>query len=126
MDYGVTSEFESPLSVQTQFNSKTIIKMKTKILTKTSLILSLVIGFGASVSAAQIQYNTDGIMELPTFYIYASDQEASAEVASSEKADWTFKKSIDLEERVAVEIVLPNEERVEVYTPGISTAIAES
>ena len=99
--------------------------MKTKILTQTSLILSIIIGFGASVSASQIQYNTDGIMELPTFYVYA-DEEVSQEVASTDNADWTFKKSIDLDERVAVEVVLPNEERVQVFTPGISTSIAES
>ena len=100
--------------------------MKIKILTKSFLILSIIVGFVASVSASQIQNDGDGIMELPTFYVYASDEAASTEVASIEGADWTFKKSIDLDERVAVEILLPNEERVKVYTPGISTDIAES
>ncbi len=100
--------------------------MKNKILTKITLIASIIIGFGASVSASKIQYNTDGIMELPTFYVYASEEDVSQEVVSSGDTNLIFKNSIDLEDRVAVEIILPNEERVQVYTPGISTSIAES
>ena len=101
--------------------------MKNKILTKITLITSIIIGIGATVSASEIQYNTDGIMELPTFYVYASDEVASEEIASSDNAEWVFEKSLDLDaERVAVEVILPNEELVRVYTPGISIALVES
>lgn len=101
--------------------------MKTQQLSKISLILSIIIGFGASVSAAQIQNSTDGIMELPTFYIYASDEKAGQEFASTEAVPWTFEKSLDLDaERVAVEVLLPTEELVQVDTPAIVSELIES
>ncbi len=101
--------------------------MKNKILTKITLITSIIIGFGASVSASKVQYNTDGIMELPTFYIYASDEAATEEPVLAEQADWVFQKSIDMDAApVAIEVVLPGEELVKVYTPAIVTALIES
>ena len=100
--------------------------MKIQNLTKITLILSIIIGFGASVSASKVQYNTDGIMELPTFFIYASDEAATDESVSTEQAEWVFQKSIDLEAApVAIEVVLPGEELVKVYTPALVTAIIE-
>lgn len=99
--------------------------MKTTVLTKTALTLSLILGMGASVTASDIQYNTDGIMELPMFYVYADD-EATQESAASVGADWTFEKSLDSEGRVEIEVDLPTGEIVKVYTPGISTALVES
>ena len=100
--------------------------MKTQQLTKIALIISLIAGFTASVSASQIRIATDGIGELPTFYVYASDEEGTLESTASIDGDWTFEKSLDNEGRVEIEVALPTGESVKVYTPGISTALVES
>lgn len=100
--------------------------MKTKTLTKTAIFLALIMSITASVSASKIQYNTDGIMNLPTFYVYASDEEGTQEATASTNGDWTFEKSLDSEGRVEIEVALPSGENVTVYTPGISTSLVKS
>ena len=98
-----------------------------KNLIKLITILSITLGFAASVSASRLHDDVSGIMELPTFYIYASDEEASSDSVNLGVANWTFVKALDTSaDRVAIEVILPGAESVQVYTPSIVTSLIES
>jgi hypothetical protein len=98
-------------------------KMKYK-LTLGVLIAALAT---TSLRADLVSAKTDGIMELPVFYVYASGEGEPAKTSISVNADWKFMKSLDFKSAPALIAVegLGDEKHV-VSTPSIRTSLVST
>jgi hypothetical protein len=95
-------------------------KMKSKLAT-TALIAAL---SGAAVTANAENENNDGIMELPVFYVYASDSEVTDSTMTTVQTDWKFEKSLDFQaDPIYIVVEGPGDETYKVRTPGIRTSL---
>ena len=97
--------------------------MKTK-LTLTLLTIAL---SSASLSGSLISGNADGVMQLPVFYVYASEDEANELKGLAVNTEWKFEKSLDFDsEPVAVQILGPGDTVQNVDTPGIQIDLVKT
>jgi hypothetical protein len=72
------------------------------------------------ISGTMISGNSDGIMELPVFHVYASDSESIESNAPMVNTNWKFKKSLDVQsESYVVQVLGPEDTSHMITTPGI-------
>lgn len=101
--------------------------MKTKIITQ--LIAGLLIAALSSASlAADIKTaESDGVLQLPTFHVYASDSETKENELAVTSTAWTFQKSLNFQSDLdMITIVAPGNMTKTVSVPSIQTALVNT
>lgn len=98
--------------------------MKMKMKSKLILGLLLAALSGASLSGTLITAKSDGAMQLPTFYVYASDSDIPEDNGLPVVSQWQFQKTLDFHsEPVAIQVLVPGNEIQSVNTPGIVSSL---
>lgn len=96
--------------------------MKMKNLANIGLLLTAF--SGASLSGDLVSTSSNGIMELPTFYVYASDSESGDINVLLPVDNWQYRKKLDAQlEPVVIQVMTPGDQIQSVLTPGISVSL---
>ena len=98
--------------------------MKTNITSKIltgALIAAL---SSTSLSAELIAKKSDEAVQLPTFYVYASDTNLSEKSLVTVDTDWKFKKSLDFQsDPKTTTILTPGNKTEDIQVPAIRTLL---
>ncbi|MDA9764971.1 hypothetical protein N9C83_06365 [Opitutales bacterium] len=101
--------------------------MKTKVMT--NLFMGLLIGglSSASFAAESKSAESDGIMQLPTFYVYASDSKPEDDTLAVINITWTFQKSLNFQSNLdIITIAAPGNTTKTVLVPSIQTSLVNA
>ena len=101
--------------------------MKTKVTTRLIAGLLFAALSSASLTADTGTAESDGIMQLPTFYVYASDSEIKENELAVVSTDWTFQKSLNFQSNLdVITIATPGNTTRTVSIPSIQTALVNT
>lgn len=101
--------------------------MKTKVIT--NLFMGLLIGglSSASFAAESKSAESDGIMQLPTFCVYASDSKPEDDTLAVINITWTFQKSLNFQSNLdIITIAAPGNTTKTVLVPSIQTSLVNA
>ena len=101
--------------------------MKMNMKTKLTLALLSIVLSCTSLSGTLVSANSDGIMQLPVFFVYASDSDSTEVNDLKANTDWRFQKSLDFESKpVVIQVLGPSDTIHNVPTPSIRVSLVNA